>query len=334
MALGWALLGTGRFAGARAAPALAKAHDCRAIAVISRDRQRGEAFAFDHGIPAAYDNLEAAFADPRIEAVWVASPHALHHEHVLACARARRHVLCEKPLATNLDDAREMMRACQQAGVRLGSGYHLRHHPLHAEARRLVLEGGLGAILGANAEWSLTPRPDEASAAWRWDPVTSGGGIVTGTGVHAIDLLRFVLNDEVDSVSAVADRVPASGEVDRAVVCQLKFAHGTLASMRCYRGVHAPPNDLLLEGQKALLRVHHSLEEQARGTLEVEGAAARLTGVPAGTDLYALQLESFVAAVRDGREPNASGLDGYRATQITTALYESAASGRAIRIDR
>src|SRR6476661_6697034 len=125
MALGWALLGTGRFAAARAAPALAKAHDCKAFAVISRDRQRGEAFAFEHGIPSAYDDLEAALADPRVDAVWVASPHDLHREHVLACARARKHVLCEKPLATTVEDAREMVRACQQAGVRLGTGYHL-----------------------------------------------------------------------------------------------------------------------------------------------------------------------------------------------------------------
>lgn len=333
MALGWALLGTGRFAAARAAPALAKAHDCKAFAVVSRDRGRGEAFAFEHGIPTAYDNLEAALADPRVDAVWIASPHDLHHEHVLACARARKHVLCEKPLATTVEDAREMVRACQQAGVRLGTGYHLRHHPLHVEARKLVFEGRLGPVLGAEAEWSLTPRPDEASAAWRWDPTSSGGGIVTGTGVHAIDLLRFVLNDEVETVSAVADRVPASGEVDRAVICQLRFAGGTFATMRCFRGVHAPPNDLLIEGRQALLHIQHSLEEQARGTLEAEGVGTRMTGVPAGTDLYALQLEAFAAAVREGRDPNASGVDGLRATEITIALYESAASGRSIRLE-
>src|SRR5207248_4187545 len=126
------------------------------------------------------------------EAVWVASPHALHRDHSLACARARRHVLCEKPLTTTVADAKQVVTACQQAGVRLGTGYHLRHHPLHVEARRLVREGRLGPILSADAEWSLTRRPDSASADWRWEPIASGGGIFTGTGVHALDLLRFV----------------------------------------------------------------------------------------------------------------------------------------------
>src|SRR5579883_3106463 len=136
MSLGWAILGTGRFAASRAAPALNKVLENRAVAVISRDLGRAQEFAADHGIPAAYDDLNAALSDRRIDAVWVTSPHALHREHVLACARAGRHVLCEKPLATTVADARRMVIACEQAGVRLGIGFHLRHHPLHVEAQR------------------------------------------------------------------------------------------------------------------------------------------------------------------------------------------------------
>src|SRR5579884_2840240 len=108
MSLGWAILGTGRFAATRAAPALIKATENRAVAVISRDLGRAQEFAAEHGIPAAYDDLDGALSDRRVEAVWVTSPHALHLSHVLACARAGRHVLCEKPLATSVADARQM----------------------------------------------------------------------------------------------------------------------------------------------------------------------------------------------------------------------------------
>lgn len=333
MSLGWAILGTGRFAEARIVPALQRAHGCEAIAVISRDQARAENFAAEQGIPRAYGDLAAALREPAIEAIWVATPHALHRDPVIAAARAGRHVLCEKPLATTVADARAMVAACRQAGVALGTGYHLRHHPLHREVRAMVNRGDCGSILSAEAEWSLKPRPGSASAEWRRDPELSGGGIVTGTGIHALDLLRFVLDDEVETVSAFLDAVPSDGSVDAAAVCLLRFAKGTLATMRCLRGVFAPANDLVLEGSEAAIRVRHSLDEQTRGVIEVEGAAEALSGIPAGADCYAMQAEAFASAVREHREPDASGLDGLRVVETTAALYLSAASGRSVRVE-
>ncbi len=332
MSLGWAILGTGLFASSRAAPALSKALDNRAVAVISRDHARAQEFAAEHGIPTAYGDLQAALDDRRVEAVWVTSPHAFHRDHVLACARAGRHVLCEKPLATTVADARRMVTACEQAGVRLGTGFHLRHHPLHVEARRLVREGRLGEIAYAEAEWSTTPRTDAQQAAWRTDPGVAGGGVFTALGVHALDLLRFVLDDEIESVSAAVDPDPVGGELERSLLSRLHFRRGTLATIRSFRGVYAPANDLILEGRTAAVRVRHSLEEQARGALELEGVSDQLRGVPAGTDLYALELQAFAAAISDRREPNASGLDGLRAVEATAAIYESAASGRTVHL--
>src|SRR4051812_38308893 len=99
MAGGWVIVGTGGFAGRRIAPALNRALGCRLVAVVSRERKRAESFAAEHGIPRAYDDLEAAVRDPDVGYVWVATPHALHVEPVLAAARAGKHVLCEKPLA-------------------------------------------------------------------------------------------------------------------------------------------------------------------------------------------------------------------------------------------
>src|SRR5579883_2944088 len=205
---GWAIVGPGLFAGNRIAPALNKAVNGRLVAIVSRDRQRAEQFAEEHGAPRAYDDLDAALRDREIDCVWVATPHSLHLEPVLACAAARKHVLCEKPLATDRAGAREMIRACARANVRLGTGFHLRHHPLHKEARRLVEAGEFGdLVLDAAAEWSVAPpKPGEGySSPWRRDPGLAFAGITTGTGVHAIDLLRYVLDDEIVAISAFTD---------------------------------------------------------------------------------------------------------------------------------
>lgn len=331
MALGWAIIGPGRFAGEHIAPALQKAHGCRLVAVVSRARERAEEFAAAHGVPRAYEDLETALRDPAVEAVWVATPHGTHRDAVLAAARAGRHVLCEKPLATTVADGREMVLACRQAGVALATGFHLRHHPLHREARQIVQQGGAGAIVSVEAEWSLPARVRRTSAEWRRDPEMSGGGILMGTGIHAIDLLRFVLDDEVESVSACADSTPQQGAVDSRVVCLLRFRRGIFGSVRCLRGVHAPANDLLIEGDAALIRVRRGLADETRGALEVDGADTTLAGMPAGTNQYALQAEDFARAIAEHREPNASGLDGLRLIEVAAAIYTAAASGRLVR---
>lgn len=331
VALGFAVVGPGRFAAGRIMPALMQAQLCAAVAVVGSNRERAEAFASDHGVPAAYDDLGAALADPRVDAVWVATPHNRHRPVVEAAAAARKHVLCEKPLATTAADARAIVAACARAGVALGTGFHLRHHPLHAEARRLVGSGALGAVVSAAGEWSLESQIT-AGAPWRRDAAVSGGGIVTGTGVHVIDLLRFVLDDEVEAVSAVTDAGGSSEAVDTRALATLRFRRGTLAAVRCVRPVHRPPNDLLVQGTDASLRGAGTVDEAARGRLEVWGADAEITGVPAGTNMYALQARAFAEAALTGEQPSASGWDGLAVTIITAALYESARTGGTVRI--
>lgn len=329
--LGFAIVGPGRFAAGRIAPALHRAGNCKLVAVVSRDRGRAETFAEEHGAARAYDDLGAALADPEVQAVWVATPHALHREYVEQAAAARKQVLCEKPLATTIGDAKAIVRACRNAGVMLGAGYHLRHHPLHREARRLVTEGALGEIAMAQAEWSLPPAPPNASAPWRRDPEVSGGGIVTGTGIHAIDLLRFVLDDEVDEVTALTNAATSPIKpLESRALALLRFRRGTLATVRCARGIHAPQNDLLVQGVTGSLTAHRTIDELTRGTLEVSGADSLLSGIPAGSDMYALQARSFADAVEQGDEPDASGEDGLRMVEIATALYESARTGRTV----
>ncbi|HEY7294857.1 MAG TPA: Gfo/Idh/MocA family oxidoreductase [Dehalococcoidia bacterium] len=336
MADGWAIVGTGLFAGNRIAPALNKVIGSRLVAVVSRDRGRAEAFAEEHGARKAYDGLDAAMRDPDVAYVWVATPHSLHREPVLAAARAGKHVLCEKPLATSRGDAREMIRACRRTGVQLGTGFHLRHHPLFEEARRLVQAGETGPIRAAEAEWSNPPRrPGEGySSPWRTDPELAFAGISTGTGIHAIDLLRFVLDDEIAAITAFTDAESSPiAPLETAAIALLRFSRGTLATVRCLRGIPRPQNDLLLLGEQARVAVRHSLDEATHGELETDGLPVEITGVPAGTDMYARQAEAFVQAARAGAEPNASGEDGLRAVEALDALLEAARTGRTVSLE-
>src|SRR5438128_10042124 len=158
MTLGWAIITTGLHADLKIAPALNATPDAELVAVYSRDQGRAEAFAQKHGAKVAYSDLEALLCDSRVEAVFIASPNALHATQTLAAARAGKHVLVEKPMATTLDDAVAMVRACRDAGVKLGVGYHLLQHPGQREVQQLIDQGGIGHVALAQGEMGIGVR--------------------------------------------------------------------------------------------------------------------------------------------------------------------------------
>ena len=139
MPLGWAIVSTGLHPDNKIAPAINAA----------------DAFAQKHGAKAAYDSLDALLQDSRVDAVFIALPNFLHLEHTLPVAKAGKHVLVEKPMATTLEDSVAMVRSCREAGVKLATGYHLRTHPGHILARRLILEGTLGQVVLAPSSVGL-----------------------------------------------------------------------------------------------------------------------------------------------------------------------------------
>jgi predicted dehydrogenase len=152
MAMGWALVSPGKHADSLVAPAISIAEDTQLVAVCSRDQARADAFAAKHGAQAAYTSLEDLVADARVDAVFIASPNFLHAPYTTIAAQAGKHVLVEKPMAVRVDEAVEMVRTCRAHDVKLGVGFHMRYHPGHQEARRLIGEGVLGTITLVQAQ--------------------------------------------------------------------------------------------------------------------------------------------------------------------------------------
>src|SRR6185503_8185544 len=138
MAFGWGIVSTGKHPDIKIAPAMAAAVGGHLVAVYSRDQDRAEAFAQKHDARAAYSQLGDLLKDSRVDGVFVASPNALHAEHVVQAAEAGKHVLCEKPMATTIADAVRMGKRCRPAGATLGGAFNLRKHPPNSRARGLV----------------------------------------------------------------------------------------------------------------------------------------------------------------------------------------------------
>ena len=217
MAMGWGLVSPGKHADLFLAPALSMAQDTHLVAVCSRDQAQADAFAAKHGAHVAYTSLDALVKDARVDVVLIASPNFLHASYTTRAAHAGKHVLVEKPMAVSVEEAVAMVQTCQAHGVKLGVGFHLRHHPGHREARRLVHEGVLGTLV--QAQWGLGLRghveisPDRLMdmrsgrrSTWWGTPERIGSAFaMLANGVHCVDLLRFLLGQHVVEVAALTD---------------------------------------------------------------------------------------------------------------------------------
>src|SRR4026207_967503 len=221
MAFGWGIVSTGKHPDIKIAPAIAAGDGGELVGVYSRDQQRAEPFARKHHARAAYSRRGDLLKDSRVDGVFVSSPNALHAEHVVQAAEAGKHVLCEKPMATTIPDAGRMMEAGRRAGVTLGIAFNLRQHPAYIRARELVAAGTLGRIVLAQAQGAFgvrgrdgSPPRTELTRWWDTPELIGGASTMMGTGVHSVDLLRFVLGAEVDEITAVTDGPPAARRLE------------------------------------------------------------------------------------------------------------------------
>jgi 1,5-anhydro-D-fructose reductase (1,5-anhydro-D-mannitol-forming) len=348
MALGWALVSTGKHADTFIAPAIGLAEDTQFVAVYSREQERAEAFASKHGAQAAYTSLETLVADSRVDVVCISSPNFLHAPYTTIAAQAGKHVLVEKPMATHVDEAVEMVQTCRSHGVQLGVGFHLRHHPGHQEARHLIAEGVLGTITLAQAQMGFGRRgmpeiPDASfmearsgsRSVWWWQPEQVGGAwAMMAMGVHCVDLLRFLLGQEVVEITAITDGQNQASPLERLATLCLRFSDGTLGTVCCGMKIPDSKNDATLYGSHGRIVLGNSLWTNLQGALEVTSDTVNTT-VSYPQDpvaLYKRQVEAFNRALKRHETPIASGLDGLKAVQVTGAMIESAARGRTVKL--
>ena len=178
--------------------------DATIVALCARRRESLDAAAQEDGAPFVTDDWRRVVDHPDVNLVVVATPDALHHEAVMACAEARKHVLCEKPVGMNVREAHEMWSAYRDAGLAHYVPYWTRYVPVFVRARELLREGLVGEITAVVYRWH-NPRPAAMPFTWRDDAELSSAGSLADVGSHAYDTLRWLLGLEAVRVLAHAD---------------------------------------------------------------------------------------------------------------------------------
>lgn len=350
-ALRAAVIGCGAVAGNHVA-AYRATPGVELVAVCDVDVARARAFAQQHDIPNATSALAEVLDAGRVDVVSVATPHPTHAEIVTAAARAGVNVICEKPLAIELEVARRMVEACDEAGVLLATCYQRRFWPAAQRIRRAIDEGQLGTPVLGDCQVQLHRTTEYYSATpWRGSWSSDGGGVLMTQAIHYLDLLQWFLGDVREVHGHIAtikhgDQI----EVEDTAVATLRFASGALATVRASTAtepalgarvsitgstgrtvsvVEYPEgtpgiNDLWLDGQTP----EGAALELGRGP-EVDLSAINGALVPYHTAL----VSDACAAIRERRAPLVTGRQALASLAIVLAIYESHRTGSPVSLE-
>jgi 1,5-anhydro-D-fructose reductase (1,5-anhydro-D-mannitol-forming) len=296
---------------------------CQWTALCARDPARIAAFAASASAPAgigAFDNLASLLAARACDALILATPDGLHAEQVRACAAAGVHVLCEKPLALDVASAQAAWEACRAAGVRLGVGYHLRHHAGHRLMRAEMAER-VGTVRHVDLRWTW---PDPASQGWRAKGHGARWWSLAALGTHALDLAQWLVNRPLTVASASV--WPEDG-VDRAADVLLRGNEGLLVHVFVSVELRTVSR-VSVAGTAGELEALGTLGARGTGAVTWRAPREEPRAVPfTAVDPYLEQLRAFLASLRDGSQPSASGEDGLRNVRWLDQLGPAAPSG-------
>ena len=293
------------------------------IGIHDEEEERGRAAADAHGTR-WHPKLDGLLAES--DAIVIASTNVDHRRYTEAAARARVHVLCEKPLATTTADARAMIEACRAAGVQLGTAFPVRGSPAVIALRDAIQAGTLGPVRAIRAT-----NPGQYPGHWFGDKKLAGGGAAMDHTVHAADVIRWLTGDEFARVHAELGAFIYGLDVEDCGVLTCDLAGGGFASIDCswsrpqtfptWGGV-----TLHVVGEKATVDV--DVFRQALTHYDDTSGRTRLVGW--GDDLTRRMVADFVDAILADRPVPISGEDGLRALEVVVAAYGSATLGRPV----
>ena len=323
------MIGLGHFAQSAILPAFRYLDDVELVALVSGSpRKRAELGArYEVDDAVDYADMPALLARGGVDAMYVATPPDQHAAHVIACARAGVHVLCEKPMAPTEAECRAMIDACDQARVRLAIAYRLHFEAANLTAIELVQGGKLGAPRVFSSVFTRQVRAGNSRTQAR-----PGAGPLHHLGVFCINAARYLFRDEPCEVIATAftDRKdPRFTHVDEAVGAILRFPGERCAIFASSFGAHdrAHYEVVCTDG---LVTLDNAYEHSAELKLSIANGVPPRTRTFQRRDQIAAEIEDFARCVRDGTEPEPSGHEGLADVRIIEAIQRSARRGGAV----
>jgi predicted dehydrogenase len=334
--LGFAIVGLGHLSLGQILPAFGKTKYCKPVALVSGDRVKAAKVASQYGIKNAsiysYDNYDDIASNSDVQIIYIVLPNSMHAEYVQRGAKARKHILCEKPMATTSADCKLMIAACNEAGVKLMIAYRQQYEPMNRALLKLVRDGKLGklrSILATNAQNQGDP------SQWRQKVALAGGGCLPDVGIYCLNAARFLSGEEPSQVWATLHQPkddPRFKEVEETCAFMMKFPSGLIASCSSGYGAHKSQS-MRLEGDLGWaelnpafgytgLRLKTSTVQEGQDVVSEPSIEAE--------DQFAVEMDHMALCVRNNLRPHTPGEEGLQDQRIVEAIYESAKTAKPI----
>ena len=286
--------------------------------IAARDTSRAEAFAAEHGVEGVCDSYEALIEADDVDVVYNPLPINLHHEWTIKALRAGKHVLCEKPFASNAEQAAEMVEVADDEGRVLGEAFHHRHHPMFQRIVDVIASGVIGEVTRSESYFNIAiPRPDI-----RWDYATSGGSLMD-LGCYATIWTRHTVGEEPTIAEAEATVGPEN--IDGAIWAEMAFPGGATGRIESSMINEGEP-DIRLEvtGTLGSITAINPLSPQSGNSLTIRTSAGETSGEIVAGDSYEHMVRTFCDHVIHGTPYLTQGEDSIQNMAAIDSVYLAA----------
>jgi len=340
--LGYGIVGCGVIAPWHAR-AVANIPDVELVAVCDVEREKAEQLKQEFGAKHVYTSYERMLTGDDLDIISICTPSGLHHEIAIAAARARKHVMSEKPLDITLESIDDMIQACRENNVKLACIFQRRTSALWQNIKRTIEDGKLGKmVLGSAYLKYFRSQEYYDSAGWRGTWALDGGGALMNQGVHMIDLLRWIMGP-LDTVFAFADHLARRIEVEDTAVASLKFRSGAFGTIEGTTSVtpglthrmefHGENGSILVEGENV---THWDVpgEEKDDVVQQLADNVGNMSSDPTAISSHGheVQIADLVASVKGDREPMVNGAEARNAVELILAVYKSAQTDQPVKL--
>ena len=325
--IGYCIVGLGRISMQHFMPGTKLSKHSRVSALVSGHRDKAEKMAREYDVPAksiySYENYDAIAEDKSIDAVYIALPNSMHAEYTIRAAKAGKHVLCEKPMATTVADAEAMVDACHTANKKLMIAYRCQYEPTNLRAIRLIRDGKLGKIEAIESANGFNIKPGE----WRLSRKLAGGGPLMDVGIYSLNACRYLTGEEpaeLRGYSSVIDRDGRFNEVEEHLSWSMKFPSGVVASCNTSYGV-SMPGFYRVHGTKGMLHVEPAFGYQGQHlTARIEGEPPLDEPNPnRDPSQFPPEADHLATCIAENKTPGTPGEEGLRDMKLMMALYRS-----------
>lgn len=338
--VGFAIVGLGHLSVDEILPAFQESRRAKAIALVSGSPGKARQIAAQYGIVEkniyTYESFDEIKNNPEIQAIYIVVPNALHREFTERGAKAGKHVLCEKPMATSAEDCEKMINACQKANVKLMIAYRIQYEQYNRKVREIIQGGEYGKVKlieGVNGQ--------RQSKGWQWrhDKKLAGGGALPDIGLYCLNTARFLLSEEPIEISAQTFSTSNDSrfkEVEENMLFQMRFPSGALVNSSTGYDYHQSKRYRVAmqtgwtemspaysyEGLRLKVSEHHEVVEN---TTQI---------VMKNQNQFATEIDHFADCIMNDKLPLTPGEEGLQDQRIMEALYEAVRSGKTIKLPK